>query len=382
MRIPAAVLAIAAVRCDHPNVLPMLYAQGSLYQVGSAVGEQFGPQIRTKIASPGVQSLLSFVQTPQGAAAYASMRAAVVSSPQFSPFLDELAGMADYAGVLPETLLVMQMADELGTLSGVHEDHCSDILLPHSINGSGILAHNEDGGVVNYGLTYLVSASVEASSGAPAHSFTAYCYPGELPVGAFAFTSTGLVLTTNGLFPDSVNTSAIPRQFIGRYLLTLATPTDVLDFVTNASIAEGFSLNMAWTRDPSRQWNVELGSGGQFSVLQVPRGSVSFHFNEYLRLDVPQQPDPSSEHRMTRALQLPTPTSVSTAWRILGDTLDPVYPIYRNGTAPDQYATLATATFVISADPARDSQLLIQLNNPISATPLVTLPIVAPARSK
>ena len=65
--------------------------------------------------------------------------------------------------------------------------------------------------------------------------------------------------------------------------------------------------------------------------------------DRYLRQNVSQRVDPSSEHRLERVRQLTPPTDASGIRSILGDTADNQYPIFRTGVPPDSgVATLAT----------------------------------------
>jgi len=396
----AVALAVAGVAAN-PDAIRSLKVRGTLLEVGRAVGEAFGSSIRAKLDGAGYQSLWSFVTTTEkGKDAFARMWRAVNSSGRFAPFLDEVRGMADGANVTFERALMMQMGDELELLSGQHVDHCTDVVAPAATGEgsfapvpagaavSGVLAHNEDGGRVNFGLTYLLDADVSADGQVPAHGFTAYCYPGQLPTGAFGFTRHGTVLTTNGLFPLRVDVDAVPRHFVSRLAMAQPSARHVIDLLTSTRLACGFSANVAQAGAPGTMWNVETATGGEFSVLEVSAAEPvernwAFHMNEYLRLDTPQSPDASSSHRLARADAMPAPASVGRVLDILGDRADRSYPIYRDGAPPDEYATLATVTFeIFNGTSEAGGRAWLQLNDPKSCQPLVewTLPRPRPGR--
>ncbi len=64
--------------------------------------------------------------------------------------------------------------------------------------------------------------------------------------------------------------------------------------------------------------------------------------HRYMHSTDPQYDDPSSEHRLARVKSLPQPDSAADMLKILGDTGDSEYPIFRTATPPDTTATIAT----------------------------------------
>ncbi len=62
----------------------------------------------------------------------------------------------------------------------------------------------------------------------------------------------------------------------------------------------------------------------------------------YLHSDVDQVNDSSSLHRLERVKELPPPSDAMDILKILGDTGDRDYPIYRRAIFPDEGKTLAT----------------------------------------
>lgn len=385
----------------NPDALKSIQVRGSLYDIGHAVGAAFATSIQAKLAGAGYKALWEYIQAPPGSNQFANMTRAIETSIEFRPYLEEVRGLADGANISYERALMMQMGDELENLSGDHVDHCTDVLAPTAtgegsfapapagVEVSGVLGHNEDGGRINYGLTYLLDAEVVDAT-VEDHSFTAYCYPGQLPTGAFGFNSMGVFFSTNGLFPKGIDATAVPRHFVSRRALALPNTTAVLSLLERTRVACGFSLNLGSTATPARLWNIETAAGGLYSALEVSKhlsttapsvSDYSFHMNEFLRLEAAQTPDPSSTHRLARAEAMAAPTTVLRVLDILGDTADPTYPIYRTGTPPDEYATLATATFeMFNATTAAGSggRLWIQLNNPKECKPLVLRDLPGP----
>lgn len=349
-----------------------------------------------------------YVKTPAGSKAIKSLRSAVESSPVYSAYLEEVRGMAEGANITLDDAFLMQCGDELENLMKVHVPHCSDIVNPE-IGAGGLLAHNEDAGVSSFDwrtgapLTYMVSAEVEDTSVAStdASGYTALCYPGQLPTGAFGFNTRGVFFSLNGLFPEHVNITGIPRHFVHRHLLTSPSIDALVSRLQETDVACGFSINVASVTEPGRMLNIEVATGRQWSIIELQRGKLAkeitntcsaaaagagevcagsplpvgagpqpwpfpfpdgskgsdpastnynFHFNEYVRLPTAQFPDPSSFARATAASALPAPASEDAAKHVLGNKSNGTYPLWRNGAPPDGIATICTALFHVSVN--------------------------------
>ena len=97
--------------------------------------------------------------------------------------------------------------------------------------------------------------------------------------------------------------------------------------------------------------NVEIATGDKLSSVQEEgknNNLYGYHFNMYLRLNVAQYPDNSSEARLNRTLELINENGLDSKQdiiTILGDTENEEYPIYRDSQPPDDCSTLATALF-------------------------------------
>ena len=72
------------------------------------------------------------------------------------------------------------------------------------------MGHNEDGAVIDIYNSYMIHARLQVSASEPAVEFTALCYAGELCGNAVGFNlHTGILSTTNAVFPKNINTSAV-----------------------------------------------------------------------------------------------------------------------------------------------------------------------------
>ena len=76
------------------------------------------------------------------------------------------------------------------------------------------MGHNEDGDTISVNNSFVVHARVVEPASGLVEEFTAMCYAAELCGNAFGFNlKTGVVFTVNAVFPKTVNTSAIRKQF-------------------------------------------------------------------------------------------------------------------------------------------------------------------------
>jgi len=399
----AAVAAPAPYNCSrYPNVIPEIRVEGTHYEVGFAVGRQFGAAIARQLAASGSfqHTLLPFMATKKGRAYYETYF--TTANTTFPNYVTEIRGMADGAGISFEHLFLNNIGHEMVPLAAADaplETDCSDLLLRATGDGDGdgaassYIAHNEDGDTSNLGNMYVVHARI---AGGPL--ITAYTYPGQMFTSAFAFNAHGLAFSVNALFPRPIVTApgAIPRNFLTRHAVEASSPADLVARVT-AKGASGFNVNFGLTRRAGGNgelWTMECGPDAHdlLRVGSLPATSpaaVNYdHFNMYRRLrgrvatngsSAPhQQLDPSSVHRLARVRALPAPTDARSLRAILGDTGDKAYPIYRTGAPPDTgVQTLATAVFTLGGTAADGGggSLSIYMNNPaLCPTPLVTYP--------
>lgn len=198
---------------------------------------------------------------------------------------------------------------------------------------------------------YYVSASLPPTFGLPPHF--AFRYPASLAGHAFGFNAHGLTLSMNSLTPTAIDSSGVGCYFLCHSALSMPTVDAVVQLFRSRRSAFGGSLNVASTQTAGHSGaNLEFapGLGANIAVTPMPRSPIaaaSFHMNEYLHLrGVSFRKDASSEHRLARAMtliaQVPArAANLSSLWRVLGDTADTAYPLYRKFTA-------ATATFALA----------------------------------
>ena len=302
-------------------------------------------------------TLLPFVATPPGHSAFSSLMEA--SCGTWPSACEELDGMAAGAG-LPDVkpLLVMSLRHELLALAENASalpaaTECTDV---HTY---GAFAHNEDGDTLLKQTAFYVNASVAATD----WHFT-FRYPASTAGHAFGFNARGLALSMNAVSPRAIDVRGVGVYFLCHASMAQPTHAAVISLLNGSRSAYGGSLNAAGIGSLGGV-NIEFGPGvGKTAVAlmpSAPSANATFHMNEYLHLrDVPFKPDASSEHRLTRArwlvAQVPArAANLTSLWRVLGDTGDAAYPLYRTETA-------ATATFELT----RHGTLIVHENgNPL-----------------
>jgi hypothetical protein len=125
----------------------------------------------------------------------------------------------------------------------------------------------------------------------------------------------------------------------------------------------GFSANFATRYGPTFNSESSLLTSS-YTHLNAAH-QVLPHFNEYIYLDTPQQPDPSSEWRMKRYNEM-KPVTKDTLIEFLGDTKYSEYPVYRTGNV----STLATAIYDFE-----QATVAIYTTNPKDSDPVYVLPL-------
>eukprot|EP00033_Pygsuia_biforma_P000221 GCRY01000279.1.p1 GENE.GCRY01000279.1~~GCRY01000279.1.p1 ORF type:complete len:378 (+),score=75.18 GCRY01000279.1:60-1193(+) len=368
-------LLIVATTATAPPPKPILqsvYAVGTHYEVGFAVGQSIRNDIQFFYKNDSYLNtvIFPFYETAEGKALYKKYYE--VNSAQYPELVDELRGLCDGADVpfhygflnmIRFELWLMFLNKEGGK---PRDEQCSDILLN---NGDQYyLGHNEDGPVDARQGGVLIQAQVLDNNGNHLYAYTGYAYPGTLAGMAFGFNDNGVCYSTNEVFPKEMIVGGLARYFINRDLLRSTSPEDVIARASVKNGACGFSFNVASTRR-NIMFNGETGPNGRLDVLHVKNG-VYNHYNEYKHLNQTFNPDASTEHRQARYNEFPPIKTAANILQFLGDTKDPEYPLYRNNTYPDDSVTLATALFDLNA-----KRISIWRTNPKNTLPVAELPL-------
>ncbi|CAK0889947.1 unnamed protein product [Prorocentrum cordatum] len=290
-------------------------------------------------------------------------------SAAFPRFAQELQAMAQGAGLGYRDLAAYSFKNELLAVFAEQapdseREACSDVLVHDQ--QSHVHGHNEDGEEQLANFSYIVRTD----------DFEAMVYPGALAGGAFGFNRHGLVVTMNALSPRSaiIKAGCAGKYWLGRAVLEAESIQQAIGILERFCHAYGMSLNVG-SVVTKEQVNIEVAPGGGVSVWNVSGGSY-FHANAYLHMNVTEDPhlSPSSAHREARARQLLPAVGRDGVLRVLGDTQDKHWPIYRTLGNGDYSVTLATALF----DYDRLRVDIWAGSNPRLAQPLLTRWLLEP----
>eukprot|EP01084_Bolivina_argentea_P142068 249599_1 len=327
------------------------------YDCGYSIGQQAKTRIKRYISTyPNMQDLRHCLLT----GCSVDLRDLVFYNQDIWPqYYEEMQGIAAGADVDEMDIHLLTFKHEILSLRQTKEkvlqDEGSDILM----NEKGILrfegfGHNEDGWSQMEQIGFFSHYNINKET-----DFFAFDYPGSLIGHGFGFNKYGLAISTNILFPSNVSTQARSIYFLSRAMYDAQNISHAINIINDYKINEnvcsyGISINLGYLDKNDNNKitivNVELSNNDvsiqYYSENEQPYG---YHYDMYLRLNVQQEIDVSSEHRLNRTQEIiqqnGIPKHEQDIVQILGDVSDSEYPIYRSGNSPDSAATLATAIF-------------------------------------
>ncbi len=249
-----------------------LEVSGSYREIGSAIGERFGKNIREVIErrSDWHANLVSILESPAGRSA--SNRLLSLTKKHFPRVLEEIEGMADGAGIAFDHLWAMCIKSEL---AGLEPDMpgCSTIYYrdPSKPRRSWLL-HNEDGHAAYRDLMFLVK--VTPPSGV---RFVSMVYPGIITGNGPSMNSRGVIQTTNYI-GSTRSRIGIPRYVIGRAILEARDVKEAIEIATMRPRAYPYHHNIASASEGTYA-SVETTPGA--SQVTEPAGTTC-HTNHLL----------------------------------------------------------------------------------------------------
>lgn len=328
--------------------LDSIYISGTTpYEVGKALGEYERDSLHRLFAS---DPLLMGVLRPWKSAHEAEYNTFVSTNlARFPRYFEEIKGIAHGAGVSEVDLILTALGPEIETLQDLDTGgNCFDAI-GHPLSGGPIVGHNEDLGPVYKDYSFLATIHQPYVEKGSARTITSFVYPGA-PLGfTFGWNSAGVMVSCNGIFPRP-NPAGLARYFVNRYILESASVEDALARLESVKkdLALGFATTISKARS-TKVVNVEMGPN-VMSVVEVRKGKSLIHCNMYSHEDtvnVFNNFAQTSTNRLARAQELNEPMTSDDVINILGDTNDPVFPIYRNGNKPDFLSTAASVVFDI-----------------------------------
>lgn len=355
------------------------------YDCGYLIGQKSKDRIKKYIDSyPNMQDLRICLLT----GCSVDLRDLVFYNKAIWPqYYEEMEGIAAGADVDEMDIHLLTFKHEILSLRGikekVSEDQGSDLLLNEKgiLRFESMIGHNEDGwiGMIQTGffIHYKINDETE---------FISFNHPGSLIGHGFGFNKYGLAISMNILFPTNVTTQSRGIYWLNRAIydaINISQAIQIINNYTNNNVCSyGISINLGFmdinNNNKITIANIEI-SNNNVSIqyydhdTTVEDKSYGYHYDMYLRLNVNQQIDISSQYRLNRTQQLiqqnGTPKHKQDIFNILGDTQNTQYPIYRNGKSPDSAVTLATCLFDL-----HDQTMTVFENcNPMLCDPSFTL---------
>lgn len=311
---------------------------GSYYNIGFAVGVQFTDIIHDTFDNhKGLhQELLVYNRTAAGRQRYRNLIA--LHEKEYPQFMQELKGIADGAGRHFEELFLMNLRGEYaGYTRASALKGCSTFSVINET--TAVFAHNEDGLEIFDGRLFLLTAQPE---GKP--KFSALTYPGFISGNSLGFNDEGICFSVNNVHPEYI-TEGVGRHFIARSIFEATTVEEAVAKVTRSGRAAGFNYTIASVKE-RRIVNVEVST--EFHHIREIE-SAYCHTNHFVELqEVAQTINPTSAARLKRGheyIHCGRFLGKDDVIAFIADTQNPLYPVYRDCTPPDDRVTLMTAVF-------------------------------------
>jgi hypothetical protein len=226
-----------ARRVEDPpgEVFASVEIEGSHREIGRAMGEQLGAQIRAVLQSePSFERCLETARGPARELVEAFLAAARAHLPNI---VEEVEGLAEGLDMPFDDLFAWHCRSELSAAAEPCPPGCSTVGLKRS--EQMILAHNEDGSAAY--LDRMLILRARPPSGI---AFAALVYPGTIAGNAPGLNARGVAQTTNYISPCEVP-PGIPRYLIGRAVFEAESLEQAVGLATMEGRAFPWHHNLA-----------------------------------------------------------------------------------------------------------------------------------------
>ncbi len=284
---------------DAPTSLPLIEVSGTHREIGRQVGEAASDRIRRSLAyyEDNIEWLagMSFPAAEQRALGLLPF--AQRALPQY---VEELAGMAEGAGVSFERLLVLNCGEEVlcAPRPGAEDDqprptdHCTCLAI--AAPGRTIMGHNEDW--VEDDIENMVLLSIAARDGTRILALTGAAYLPMCGVNSHGFAFYG-----NTLYARDER-AGVPNAFKHRWLLEAATRTEADARALMPGRARG--SNHLNAQAGGRIWDVEVSAARHVTVEADGWLVHTNHFTSPQLQDVERSESSGSRLRLQRGREL------------------------------------------------------------------------------
>ncbi|WP_457559351.1 C45 family autoproteolytic acyltransferase/hydolase [Candidatus Harpocratesius sp.] len=293
---------------------PFLTVEGSNYEIGFKVGQNFRNQINNVLQkSIRIQNLEKYDhRNPQKV-----KTAEKLIKNHFPQYLEEIHGISDGSGIDYQKILLINLFHLF------EHENCSTVIfktkkvVQNGVQKEILLVHNEDHNKVMCENSYYLQMKLS-------EDLTIFChtYPGCIPGYSHGMNSNGIVITCNYV-PDPIGAVGIPRTVLGRWMLESKSIEQAVERAHGFSPRTGgVSYNIASLKE-YRAVNVEI-TGNDFAVTEIE--DRFFHPNHYIApkfadISVPDSSVSTTKRRWDRSkILLPnTEKSLDGALNILWD---------------------------------------------------------------
>jgi len=375
------------------TTMPSYYAVGeSAYELGRSIGIQQKEAFQELIKAD--DSLLKILVPWMEAHMDQYNQFCEANKKAYPDIFEEVRGIAAGAEIEENYTILLMLRPEIEALNkSGYSDNCFDIINNPSVgdeNDVAFIAHNEDWTPAYKPFGFVLHEEMPFSTTGAQH-IVAFTYPAS-PVGfTFGYNDYGVVTSCNGLNPIPCRPGKLGRYFINRDVLAATSMDDAIDRLKKAApeSALGFGMSIGMV-GMHKMYHVEMApynpndpnsKDGYVDVIEIKKGDSYLHSNSYTHSffsRINQYTSNSTQHRLKRAGEMPTPKTPKLACDILGDTTDPKYPIYRHGDPNDKEELATISTAVLNLD---NATITIYGGNPTEFKPVVVMPLFRPRES-
>jgi isopenicillin-N N-acyltransferase-like protein len=269
-----------------PIQLPLIEVSGGHREIGRQIGEAAGDRIRRSLAyyEDNIEWLAGMSFSAAEARASALLPYARRVLPQY---VEELAGMAEGAGVPFEALLVLNCGEEV-----LCADRCTCLAIASP--GRTVVGHNEDW--VEDDIENMVLLSITAPGGTRILALTGAAY---LPM--CGLNSHGFAFYGNTVYAHDER-AGVPNSFKHRWLLEAATRAEADERALLPGRARG--SNHLNARAGGRIWDLEVSAERDVTIEADGWLVHTNHFTAPELADVERSVSAGSRLRLRRGREL------------------------------------------------------------------------------
>jgi isopenicillin-N N-acyltransferase-like protein len=284
---------------DSPVSLPLIEARGSHREIGRQIGEAASERIRRSLAhyEDNIEWLAGMTFA---AAEERSLALLTYAEHDLSRYVEELAGMAEGAGVPFEKLLVLNCGEEVlcaarpAADGGATRspDHCTCLAL--ATPGRTLIGHNEDW--IEADIENMVLLSVTVPDGTRFMALTGAAYLPMCGVNSHGIAFYGNTLYTHDERPG------VPNGFKHRWLLEASTREEADRRARMSGRARG--SNHLNARAGGEIWDVEVSAERAVTIEADGWLVHTNHFTAAELQDVERSTSAGSRLRLQRGREL------------------------------------------------------------------------------